>query len=403
MQLFLGTGLAFGRPRRPGPAGPGAPALVRAPGLIGTGRIGETLAIDPGDWTGAERLAFAWLKDGAPVPGAEGPSYAPTAADDRAGLACRVTAFGSGGRSTAQTPEITIIFPKPQLVGPLPHLDYTQGTGPHIVDVSSFFSGNSLRFSITGDGVAVDPTTGIVTIDAEALLSGVSVQVTASNSGGAAESSFRLTVAAEAPTEPVVVAPVALAPPAPVVLAKGAGTKTVAAAAFFSGTGLAFALVAPPAGVSIDAGSGVVTIPTAAPLKATLSIRASNAAGAATQTLVVNVSAAPVALAAPAPVVFAQEAGSRTISAQAYFAGPDLVYGLDAAPAGVTINPGSGLLRIPTAAALTTTLALRATNAAGAATQALALSVRTTAPATPAAPPAAANGDWTLDQILVLK
>jgi len=271
------------------------------------------------------------------------------------------------------------------------------------VDVSPFFSGNSLRFSVTGDGVAVDPATGIVTINAEALLSGVSVQVTASNSGGGAETSFRLTVAAEAPTEPVVVAPVALDAPAPVVLAQGPGTRTVAAAAFFAGTSLVYALDAAPAGVSIDAASGVVSIPTAAPLKATLGIRASNAAGAATQTLAVSVSAAPVALAAPAAVVFAQGAGSRTISAQAYFAGPDLVYGLDAAPAGVTINPGSGLLRIPTAAALTTTLALRATNAAGAATQALAVSVRATAPATPAAPAAAADGDWSLDQILVLK
>ena len=400
MQLFLGTGLALGRPRRGGPAVPVAPALVRPPALVGTGRIGATLAVDPGDWTGADRLAFAWLKDGAPILGAEGPAYAPGAADDRARLACRIAAFGPGGRSTAQTPEITIIFPQPLLVGPLPDLDYTQGTGPHIVDISPFFLGNSLSFSVTGDGVAVDPATGVVSISATALLSGVSVLVTASNSGGAAESRFRLTVAAEAP---VVAAPVARAAPAPVVLAQGPGTKTVATAAFFAGADLVYALDAAPAGVTIDAVSGVVSVTTAAPLEATLALRARNAAGAATQSLALSVRAAPAALAAPAPVILAQGAGSRTISAQAFFAGPDLVYALDAPPAGVTINPGSGLVRIPTAAALETTLVLRASNAAGAATQSLALSVRATAPAAGAAPAAAANGDWVLEQILVLK
>jgi len=211
MQLSLGTGLALGRLRRTAPR-PGIPTLLRPPSLTGTGRIGAALGVDPGEWSGAERLAFVWLKDAAPIPGATGRNYAPGAADDRAALACRVTAVGAGGRTAAETLPITIAFPQPRLVGPLPDLDYAQGTGPHIMDVSPFFSGSSLSFTVTGPGVAVDPATGLVTVSAAALLSGVSVLVTAANSGGAAETRFRLTVgAAPAAVPPVLIAAPTLA------------------------------------------------------------------------------------------------------------------------------------------------------------------------------------------------
>jgi hypothetical protein len=549
MQLSLGTGLGLGRLRRPAPAEPGVPALVRPPALIGDGRIGAPLTVDPGDWTGAARLAVAWLRNGAPIAGAEAPGYVPGAADDRAALAARVTAFGATGRIAAETPAITIVFPQPLLVGPLPDLDYTQGTGPHIVDISPFFSGSSLEFSVSGDGVAVDSATGLLTVDVAALLSGVTVLVTATNSGGAAASRFRLTVTsapvaippvltaapalvgggrvgeaiavdpglwagepapelalqwlaggapiagatepsfvpgaaedgaavscrivaanaagtaeaeterrvvtqvppaavgdfadvalalggegltlaaaaafagaalrftaagAEAEVDPttgvltipaatrraaetvtvvatnsggaaslgfavtVLAAPTALAAPSAVVLTQGQGSRTVAVADFFAGDDLGYVLDAAPDGVTIDAGSGLVTVPTAAPLEATVTVRAENAVGTATQAFALRVAAAamaPVAIGSPEAAVFAQGPGTRTVSAQAFFAGDDLVYVLDAAPAGVTIDAGSGLVTVPTAAALEATVVVRASNAAGGATQSFAVSV----------------------------
>jgi len=72
MQLSIATGLALGRLRRPGPADGGGPTLRRPPALAGPARIGATVALDPGDWAGAERLAFGWLRDGVAIPGAEG-------------------------------------------------------------------------------------------------------------------------------------------------------------------------------------------------------------------------------------------------------------------------------------------------------------------------------------------
>ncbi len=543
MQLFLGTGLAAdprgrGRPLPP-PVTP--PRAVRPPSLVGTGRIGEPLAVDPGAWTGALRFGFAWLKDGAPIAGAEGEAYAPVAADDRAALACRVTAAGAGGAVAAITPAITIAFPAPVAVGPIPDLLYTQFPGSHVVDISPFFTGSALRFSVTGSGVAVDPATGVVTLDVAALAAGgvvtvaaansggrveldlalrlatppvavapptlagsgrigealvadpgvwagqpapalalqwlaggvavagaveasftpgagedgkaiscrvtatnaagvvavetaavtaraaapavvgaladlalalgagahvldaaaafagtglvfavegagasidaatgrlsiptgtalaaAPVTVTATNSGGAAQAGFRVTVLA---------APVALAAPAPVAFATAAGTRAVEAAAFFAGDALVFALDAAPAGVAIDAATGTVRVPTAAALAGEVAVRATNAVGAATQRIAVSVLAAPVALAAPAPVAFATAAGTRVVEAAAFFAGDALVFALDAAPAGVAIDAATGTVRVPTAAALSGEVAVRATNAVGAATQRVAVSV----------------------------
>jgi hypothetical protein len=544
VQIFLGAGLAAGARLRPAPRGPVA---LRPPALTGAGRIGGALGVDPGEWRGAAGFAFAWLRDGAPIPGALGAAYAPTAADDRAAVACRVTATGPLGAAAAETPAVTITFPPPSAVGPIPDLLYTQSSGSHDVDISPFFLGNSLRFSVTGDGVAVDSATGIVTLDLAALAAGGAVVVTAANSGGQVELDLRLRVAtppvllappalsgtgvvgaalsvdpglwagqpapalalqwladgaplagatgaefvpgaaedgaavacrvsatnpagaaaaetaavtvahvppaatgalpdlvlargaaaaavpaagafagaalvfaiegagaaidaatgvATIPTDAtrvaapvtisatnsggaaqvsftvtVLAAPAALAPPAPAIFDLAPGTASIEAAAFFAGDALGFALEAAPAGVTIDAIAGVVRVPTDAALAGEIAVAATNAVGAAVQRLAVTVRpaiAAPVALGAPAPVVFLQGTGTQSVSAQAFFAGADLAYALEAAPAGVTIDAGSGLLAVPTEAALAGEVAVRATNAGGAATQRFALRVEAT-------------------------
>jgi len=206
MHISLGTGLGAG-PRRRGPQAPaeGPPRLLRGPGLVGAGRIGAALTADPGVWAGAEELAFAWLRDGAPIPGASEPVYTPAADDDRAALACRVTARNAAGSLAADTPAVAAVFAPPIPLGPIPDLLHTQGTGPHHVDISSFFSGGSLRFEVSGEGMVVDPATGAATISADALLSGTSFLVTATNSGGRAELGLRLKVVpATAPAPSVV-------------------------------------------------------------------------------------------------------------------------------------------------------------------------------------------------------
>jgi hypothetical protein len=549
MRLFLGTGLDAGlhRPMRAPARAPGVPTLVRAPALIGPGLIGADLTVDPGVWADASRLSFVWLRGGAPIPGAAGETYAPAAEDDRATLACRVIASNDVGKTLRETPAITITYPAPYTVGAPSNFHYTQFTGPHNVDASSFFSGNSLSFSVTGDGVRIDSSTGLVTIDATSLVSGVAVMVTVLNSGGQAEASFRFSISAaqtaatplimvsaprlsgsghvgaeltidpgvwsgapilelqwlingapvagataprftpgrelngavvaarvtartaagEAMAETaaitivhavpavtgtlddlvlaqgamrtvaaaavftgdglrfsaegegasidpatgelilsaaalrdahavtvtaensgglaqasfaltVIAAPSAIAPD-PVILAQGAGSRTIATQAFFMGSNLVFSLTEAPEGVTIDPGAGDLTIPTGAALDATIIVRAANAVGAAVQSFAVTVLAAPVAAGSPERVILKQGAGARTVSAQAFFAGTDLVYTLDAAPGGVMINAGSGLVKISTASAFSDEIVLRAANRLGAVTQRLPVTVEATA------------------------
>jgi hypothetical protein len=552
MRIFFGAGLGAGLGSGLAAAGPGAarpPRLLRPPALSGAGRIGAPLAVDPGLWAGATGFAFAWLRDGAPIPGATAAAYPPGPADGGAALAARVVATGPGGAASALTSPVTIAPAPPRALGPLPDLDYSQGTGPHHVDVSPFFSGASLAFRITGEGVAIDPATGLVTIGAEALLAGAAIRVTAANAGGAAELGFTLRVVPAAPpaaaptlvaaptlageprvgatlavdpgawggapapelalqwlcdgapipeataaefapgaaeadravacrvtaanvagtaaaetapvvvahappraaggladlvlalgaapavveaaaafegaglgfavagagaaidaatgtatvpadvrrtTEPVtvtatnsggtaaagfavtVIAAPAAAGVAPVVFALGAGPGAIDGAALFAGDVLGFALEAGPAGTTVDPATGAVAVPTDAALSDAVTLRASNPVGTAVATVPVRVMAAPAATGAPGPVSFLQAEGARTISTQAFFAGEDLVFALEAAPPGVTIAAGSGLVTVPTGAPLAGDVAVRASNPAGAARVAFPLEVAPT-------------------------
>ena len=78
-------------------------------------------------------------------------------------------------------------------------------------------------------------------------------------------------------------------------------------------------------------------------------------------------------------VIYAQDGGAQSVSTQAGFTGEDLVYTLEAAPGGVTIQAGSGLVSIPTVAPIArTTIRVRASNGGGSATQSFAVTVRST-------------------------
>ena len=157
---------------------------------------------DPGRWSGAPVFAYQWRLDGADLPGATGPSYHPVSADDRGRLALRVTATNAAGRATAETGALAVTWPPPRAVGGLPDVSYFQHSGFQTVNASTDFTGEALRFSVAGEGVSVDPATGVLRISTETLRAGLEVVVTAENSGGVATSRFRLTVASAPVEEP---------------------------------------------------------------------------------------------------------------------------------------------------------------------------------------------------------
>ena len=60
------------------------------------------------------------------------------------------------------------------------------------MDASSNFSGAALSFNVTGEGVAIDPATGTLSIATDKLLAGATITVTVTNSGGSAVGRFQL-------------------------------------------------------------------------------------------------------------------------------------------------------------------------------------------------------------------
>lgn len=225
------------------------------------------------------------------------------------------------------------------------------------------------------DGTAIEGATGAAFVPTPAADGReLDCLVTATNAAGTA-------VAAAGPLRLVEVAPAVTGAVADVLLVEGASPGRVEAGACFSGRSLGFAVAG--AGAEIDA-QGVVLLPTGRVLaEEPVVVTATNSGGAASLVFRVSVTAAPVLPAAPVAegvlpdLVLEQGSGERTVSAQAAFAGEGLVFALVEAPAGVTIESGSGLVRIATGAPVAAArITVRAKNAAGAAEQGFALTVR---------------------------
>lgn len=99
---------------------PKAPANTAAPVASGTPAVGQTLSCTQGIWTGspAPTYSYAWLRDGAPIPGANATTYTVQGADQGNGVTCRVTATNRNGSAAATSN--TLIVPVLSLPPPLP-------------------------------------------------------------------------------------------------------------------------------------------------------------------------------------------------------------------------------------------------------------------------------------------
>ena len=172
------------------------PAPLMAPTLSGTGMIGASVAVDPGQWSGQPEptLALQWRAGEVAIPGATAADFVPTPAEDGADLDCLVTATNAGGSEALAAGPLRVTQAPPVALGAIADLVLTQGDAPGRVEAAGHFSGAGLSFSVEGAGAEVDAS-GVISVPTGGLLA-EEVVVTASNSGGSAEIRFRVTVAA---------------------------------------------------------------------------------------------------------------------------------------------------------------------------------------------------------------
>jgi Carboxypeptidase regulatory-like domain len=104
---------------------PSVPFDTAAPSVSGTAAVGGLLSCSSGSWTGEPELtlsvgwplttpfSYQWLRDGAPIAGANSSAYIVQAADVGHALVCEVTATNVAGRTSARSSLLAIAKPVP--------------------------------------------------------------------------------------------------------------------------------------------------------------------------------------------------------------------------------------------------------------------------------------------------
>ena len=176
------------------------PVNTVVPAISGTPRVGQLLSCTTGTWTGTAPIAYAyqWRRGGATIGGATSATYTAAAADDLANLTCVVTATNAGGSVSQASNALSITYAAPTAGTAIGAQSYTQSTGIQTVNMAPAFVGAALVYSLPSarTGVSVNASTGVVSVntDTSGLASGETITVRATNSGGALDRTFSLSV-----------------------------------------------------------------------------------------------------------------------------------------------------------------------------------------------------------------
>jgi hypothetical protein len=179
------------------------PANTSSPQVTGTVHAGEALACSPGSWSGtpAPGLAYQWLREEVPIPGATQPTYRIQAADEGHQLACQVTAANSAGSTVAVSvpvlvPSLPTEYVLPQITGdPAPGEMLACSTGSWTGAPLPTFTYQWLREAVPIPG-ATQSTYRVNAADEGRQLS---CEVTARNSAGASTATSQAVSVPSAP------------------------------------------------------------------------------------------------------------------------------------------------------------------------------------------------------------
>ena len=142
-----------------------APAVVTAPKLTGTGKIGAAVSVDAGSWSGkpAPTTALQWRRDGADIAGATGGElHAGGGGRPDRSSRCRVTATNVAGSAVATTAALAVTRVAPVASGTLADVELVQGAAAGSVAAAAAFTGAGLSYAVSGGGATIDAATGVV-------------------------------------------------------------------------------------------------------------------------------------------------------------------------------------------------------------------------------------------------
>lgn len=131
------------------------------PVVSGTAQVGRTLTVDAGAWTTGATLTRQWLRDGTPVPGATGTSYAVAPADAGATLTVAVTGALTGHAGATRTSAPTAAVRLGDLTSAVPVVSGTPRVGARLTAAAGAWTpGAALAYQWRRDGAPVAGATG---------------------------------------------------------------------------------------------------------------------------------------------------------------------------------------------------------------------------------------------------
>ncbi len=338
-----------------------------------TAQIGTPLYASAHHFSGAAPVSVAWKwhDNAGEIAGATSAAYTPVPGDNLENI--YPTATPLGYYVSQAGPAHTVRFAAPVLAGGLPHVSYSRNSGDRTVPAASGFSGENLIYSIQTDipGVAVEASTGIVTIPTVAEVNGA-VTVTATNSGGAAQNTFEVEVVDDVVTGP------------PFTVGVGGLTGGIARIGTTVSAEIMWNI---PAGevlryrwrsdgdVIPGARSQTYQVDEAYDgTELSVTIKTVEDGAKTTDRYPVQYEA-PEAVGTLSAMSYAVGSGEQTVNAAADFTGAGILYSVDSPIAGVSIDSSTGIVTIPTGTAATGRITVTATNSGGAAQSAFEVSI----------------------------
>lgn len=170
---------------------PVIPVNTSAPVVQGQVAVGRPLTAAPGTWSPAPAgYAFQWLRDGAPIAGANGATYVPVEADEGRAISVRVVArVAAGDSEPAVSAAVVVPLPGAPVNVVRPVIDGPGLTGATVTCIRGQWQGSGLvtyRYRWLRNGDPVAGATGATYVFSDHDLGRVvTCEVTASDRGGA--------------------------------------------------------------------------------------------------------------------------------------------------------------------------------------------------------------------------